>query len=126
MTVTASVTEQLAEWIVNAQYEDVPDPGALRVKERFIDSLGVQFAGLSVSTGQIISQWVRAQGAKEESSVVGAGFKSTGVVGHARQCHGRTRSRVRRHRAVQRSVRQSADGGRPGRRGEARRVRDGR
>jgi 2-methylcitrate dehydratase PrpD len=77
MTVTASVTEQLAEWIVKAQYEDVPDPGALRVKERFIDSLGVQFAGLSVSTGQIISQWVRAQGAKEESSLVGAGFKST-------------------------------------------------
>jgi 2-methylcitrate dehydratase PrpD len=74
---TASVTEQLAEWIVKAQYEDVPDPGALRVKERFIDSLGVQFAGLSVSTGQIISQWVRAQGAREESSLVGAGFKST-------------------------------------------------
>ena len=71
MTVTASVTEQLAEWIVKAQYDDVPDPGALRVKERFIDSLGVQFAGLSVSTGQIISQWVRAQGAKEESSLVG-------------------------------------------------------
>jgi 2-methylcitrate dehydratase PrpD len=74
---TASVTEQLAEWIVKAQYEDVPQPGPQRVKERFIDSLGVQFAGLSVSTGRLISDWVRAQGAKAESSVVGGGFKST-------------------------------------------------
>jgi 2-methylcitrate dehydratase PrpD len=74
---TGSVTEQLAEWIVKAQFDDIPEPGAERVKERFIDSLGVQFAGLSVSTGRIISEWVRAQGSKPESSVVGGGFKST-------------------------------------------------
>ena len=37
----------------------------------------MQFAGLSVSTGQIITQWVRAQGATPESTVVGGGFKST-------------------------------------------------
>jgi 2-methylcitrate dehydratase PrpD len=74
---TASVTEQLAEWIVKAQYEDVPQPGPERVKERFVDSLGVQFAGLSVSTGRIMTEWVRAQGAKAESSVVGGGFKTT-------------------------------------------------
>ena len=73
----ASVTEQLAEWIVKAQYEDVPAAGIHRVKERFIDSLGVQFAGMSVSTGQIISRWAKAQGAKPESTVVGGGFKST-------------------------------------------------
>jgi 2-methylcitrate dehydratase PrpD len=75
--VTASVTEQLAGWIVKAQYGDVPGPGPHRVKERFIDSLGVQFAGLSVSTGRLITQWVRAQEARAESNVVGAGFKST-------------------------------------------------
>jgi 2-methylcitrate dehydratase PrpD len=74
---TDSVTAQLAEWIVKAQYEDVPEPGAYRVKERFIDSLGVQFAGLSVSTGRIITEWVRAQEARAESSVVGSGFRST-------------------------------------------------
>lgn len=74
---TASVTEQLAEWIVKAQYEDIPESGPHRVKERFIDSLGVQFAGLSVSTGRIITKWVRAQGGKAESTVVGGGFKST-------------------------------------------------
>ncbi|HEX4864423.1 MAG TPA: MmgE/PrpD family protein, partial [Acidimicrobiales bacterium] len=68
---------QLADWIVKAQFEEIPTAGVHRVKERFIDSLGVQFAGMSVSTGQLISSWVKTQGAKPESTVVGCGFKST-------------------------------------------------
>src|SRR5665213_2115165 len=71
----SSVTEQLAEWIVGAQYEDLPDNAIRRVKERFIDSLGVQFAGMSVPTGRIITKWVKAQGTGPESTVVGAEFK---------------------------------------------------
>ena len=74
---TTSVTQQLAEWIAKAGYDDLPEVGIDRVEERFIDSLGVQFAGLSVSTGQIITKWVQAQGARPESTVVGGGFKST-------------------------------------------------
>ncbi len=72
-----SVTQQLAEWIAEASYDDLPEVGIRRVEERFIDSLGVQFAGLSVSTGQIITKWVRSQGGTPESTVVGGGFKST-------------------------------------------------
>ena len=74
-----SVTEQLAEWIVSADYDQIPDPdkGIANVKERIVDTLGVQFAGMSVSTGRIATEWVRAQGAKPESTVVGQGFKTT-------------------------------------------------
>ncbi len=72
-----SVTQQLAEWIAKASHDDLPEVGIRRVQERFIDSLGVQFAGSSVSTGQIITKWVAAQGARPESTVVGGGFKST-------------------------------------------------
>jgi len=74
---TKSVTEQLAEWIVEASYDDIPPLGVERVRERFLDSLGVQFGGMSVSTGQKLAEWVRAQGAKPESTVVGAEFKTT-------------------------------------------------
>jgi 2-methylcitrate dehydratase PrpD len=74
---SVSVTEQLAEWIAAARYDDVPEIGSRRVSERFIDSLGVQFAGTSVSTGQIIAAWVKAQGANPEAAVVGGGFKTT-------------------------------------------------
>lgn len=88
---TASVTEQLADWVVKAQLEDAPEGGIRQVEERFIDSLGVQFAGLSVSTGRIMTEWVKAQGARPESSVVGGGFRTTAslatlanaTVGHA-------------------------------------------
>lgn len=73
----ASITQQLAEWIVKVGYDDVPEMGVRRVKERVIDSLGVQFAGMSVSTGQIMTEWVRAQGGRPDSTVIGGGFKTT-------------------------------------------------
>ena len=76
----SSVTQQLAEWIVAARYNDVPEIGSRRVGERFIDSLGVQFAGMSVQTGQIITAWARAQGGTPESTVVGGGFKTTAAM----------------------------------------------
>jgi len=75
-----SVTQQLAEWIVAARYDDIPDISSRRVGERFIDSLGVQFAGMSVQTGRIITEWVRAQGGTPESTVLGADFKTTAAL----------------------------------------------
>ena len=74
---TASVTEQVAQWVVGARYEDLPPISAARVGERFIDSLGVQLAGMSVSTGQIMADWVQSQGCTPEAAVVGRGFKTT-------------------------------------------------
>jgi len=74
---TASVTQRLAEWIVEARYEDIPQVGVERVRERVLDSLGVQLGGMSVQTGQILAAWIRAQGARGESTVVGGGFKTT-------------------------------------------------
>jgi 2-methylcitrate dehydratase PrpD len=73
----ASVTEQLAEWIVKADYADVPVDGVERVRDRVLDSLGVMFAGMSVSTGRIMRDWVKAQGGTPDSTVVASGFKTT-------------------------------------------------
>src|SRR5689334_1259373 len=72
-----SVTEQVAEWIVKADYDDIPTIAIERVRNLVLDSLGNQFAGMSVSTGRILSEWVEAQGAAPESSVTGRGFKTT-------------------------------------------------
>ena len=76
----SSVTQQLAEWIVATRYDDLPDISVSRVGERFIDSLGVQFAGMSVQTGQMITAWARAQGGAPVSSVVGGDFKTTAAL----------------------------------------------
>jgi 2-methylcitrate dehydratase PrpD len=77
---TASITQQLAEWIVGTRYDDLPEVSASRVGERFIDSLGVQCAGMSVATGQIIAEWARSQGGTPEAAVVGSGFKTTAAM----------------------------------------------
>ena len=73
----ASVTEQLAEWIVKADYDDIPAIAVERVRNLVLDSFGVQFAGMSVSTGRLLAQWVKAQGAAPVSTVTAAGFKTT-------------------------------------------------
>ena len=72
-----SVTEQLAEWVVGTKFDDIPAIGVERVGERFIDSLGVAFAGMSVSTGQILAKWIEAQGARGDCTVLGTGFKTS-------------------------------------------------
>lgn len=74
---SGSVTEQLAEWIVKADAADVPAVGVGRVRDRVLDSLGVMFAGRSVSTGELISRWVEAQGGGPDCTVVAAAFKTT-------------------------------------------------
>ena len=75
--VNTSITEQLSEWVVKAQYDDVPEIAIDRVKERVIDTLGVQIAGMSVSTGQIMTRWVQSQEAKDDCTVVGTRLKSS-------------------------------------------------
>ena len=87
----ASATEQVADWIVKADYDDIPTTVIERLRNVVLDSLGNQFAGMSVSTGRILSEWVRAQGGAPISTVTGAGFKTTpslatlvnGVASHA-------------------------------------------
>jgi 2-methylcitrate dehydratase PrpD len=71
-----SVTEQLAEWIVKVD-ADVPPVAVERVRNLVLDSIGNQFAGMSASTGRLLSEWVRAQGAAPVSTVTARDFKTT-------------------------------------------------
>jgi 2-methylcitrate dehydratase PrpD len=72
-----SVTEQVADWIVKVDYDDIPTIAVERVRNLVLDSIGNQFAGMSVSTGRLLSEWVKAQDAKPECTVTAAGFKTT-------------------------------------------------
>ncbi len=64
----ASVTEQVAEWVVNVGYDDLPQPAIDRVPNLVLYSVGNQFAGLTVRLGKLLSEWVRAQGATPEKA----------------------------------------------------------
>ena len=72
-----SVTEQLAEWVVKTSCDDVPTIAVERVRNLVLDSLGNQFAGMSVSTGRLLSEWVNAQGAAPVCTVTAQDFKTT-------------------------------------------------
>jgi 2-methylcitrate dehydratase PrpD len=72
-----SVTEEVAEWIVGVTYDDIPDAGITRLGNGVLDSLGNQFAGMTVRMGQLLATWVKAQGGAPECSVTGGGFKTT-------------------------------------------------
>jgi 2-methylcitrate dehydratase PrpD len=72
-----SVTEQLAQWIVEVDGSDAPAVAVERVGHLVLDSLGNQFAGMSVSTGRLLSEWVRVQRAAPECMVTACDFKTT-------------------------------------------------
>ncbi len=72
-----SVTEQMATWIVEVDAADLPPVAAERVANLVLDSIGNQFAGMSVSTGRLLSEWVRAQRAAPECTVTACDFKTT-------------------------------------------------
>jgi 2-methylcitrate dehydratase PrpD len=72
-----SVTQQVAEWIVGVTYDDAPARGTEYVRNLVLDSIGNQFAGMSVSTGKLLTRWIREQGGNPVSTVTAGGFKTT-------------------------------------------------
>jgi 2-methylcitrate dehydratase PrpD len=76
-TTNGSVTERVAEWIVTVGDADVPAVAVERVRNLVLDSLGNQFAGMSVSTGRLLSEWVRAQGGAPVCTVTARDFQTT-------------------------------------------------
>jgi 2-methylcitrate dehydratase PrpD len=76
-TTNRSVTERVAEWIVTVGDADVPAVAVERVRNLVLDSLGNQFAGMSVSTGRLLSEWVRAQGGAPVCTVTARDFQTT-------------------------------------------------
>ncbi len=120
MTATdASVTEQVAEWIVKADYDDIPTIAIERLRNVVLDSFGNQFAGMSVSTGRILSEWVRAQGGRPDQHRHRSRLQDDAVARHARQRRGVARARERRHRHVQQPPQQPAHRGRRSRSGRS-------
>jgi 2-methylcitrate dehydratase PrpD len=75
--VRASVTEQVATWVVGTTADDLPAVAVERVKDRILDSLGVQLGGMTSPTGRVLGDWVAAQAAQPRSTVVGTGLRST-------------------------------------------------
>ena len=84
-------TAEFARWIASTNYEDIPPEAIGVANEACFDCLGVMLAGAGHPLGQNIVGYLRESGGTPESTVVGAGLKTTaaqaalgnGTLGHA-------------------------------------------
>jgi 2-methylcitrate dehydratase PrpD len=86
------VTEEVASFVRNTRYRDIP-PEVVRLAQEFVlDGLGVILAGSAAEQGaKIVQAHVRQSGGKAEATVLGTGFITSapkaalanGVAGHA-------------------------------------------
>jgi 2-methylcitrate dehydratase PrpD len=73
------VTAKIAQFVVNATYEKVPAKAIETAKVAMRDCLGVALAGSKEEDARICAGIARQEQAKEETSVIGQGFKTSAL-----------------------------------------------
>src|SRR4029434_5874166 len=73
------VTAKLAQFVVGAKYENIPAAALTTAKIAIRDCLGVALAGSKEEDAKICAEVVRQEQAKEETTVIGQGFKSSAL-----------------------------------------------
>ncbi|MBU8911219.1 MAG: MmgE/PrpD family protein [Desulfobacterales bacterium] len=71
------LTQELAQFLYEFQYDDIPREAASRAKMHIFDTIGVMLAGSCQPVGGKIKAYVRALGGRPVSTVFGAGFKTS-------------------------------------------------
>jgi 2-methylcitrate dehydratase PrpD len=85
-----SITEKLAKFIVDTEYEDIPEDAKNKAKLCILDCFGVLMAGSVEPIKEPVERYLKRLGGKEESTVIGLGIKTSaphaafanGVFGH--------------------------------------------
>jgi len=85
------LTRQLARFVCETQFKDIPQETVNKAKECFLDWHGVALAGTTDPASKIITQYVLASGGKPEASLIGSNLKTdmgnaalaNGLIGHA-------------------------------------------
>ena len=73
------LTEKIARYVVELQYEQLPPEALAVAKTAFVDCIGVTLAGSREKSATICGQIARQEGAAAEASVYGQGFKSSAL-----------------------------------------------
>jgi len=86
-----SVTERMAEFIVETKWADFPALVIERAKKAALDTVGVTLAGVDEPVGRIVADFARKMGGAPEASIIGSGARAAaplaalvnGAMGHA-------------------------------------------
>ena len=72
-------TAKIARFVVGTEFKKTPPEAVKMAKIAVLDCLGVALAGSKESSARICAEIARQEQAKEESSVIGQGFKSSAM-----------------------------------------------
>jgi 2-methylcitrate dehydratase PrpD len=72
-----SVTAQLATFVIDTVFADVPSQAYARAKEAMLDGLGCALVGSPTPSGKLIMQYVRERSETPRVAVIGSGFKTS-------------------------------------------------
>ena len=72
-------TAEIARFVVETEFKKIPSEAVTMAKTAMLDCLGVALAGSKESSAGICAEIARQEQAKEESSVIGQGFKSSAM-----------------------------------------------
>ncbi|HEX6176157.1 MAG TPA: MmgE/PrpD family protein [Candidatus Binatia bacterium] len=72
-------TAKIARFVVETEFKNIPSEAVKMAKTAVLDCLGVALAGSKESSARICAEIARQEHAKEESSVIGQGFKSSAM-----------------------------------------------
>ena len=72
-------TARIARFVVETEFKKIPSEAVKMAKTAVLDCLGVALAGSKESSARICAEIARQEHAKEESGVIGQGFKSSAM-----------------------------------------------
>src|ERR671922_334024 len=70
------VTTQLAAFVADTAFADVPSQAYARAKEAMLDGLGCALVGSPTPIGKLMTRYVREHGGAPHAGVIGSGFKT--------------------------------------------------
>src|SRR5215510_16153095 len=73
------ITAKIARFVAESQFEKIPAKAIETAKLAVRDCLGVALAGSKEEDAKICAEIARQEGAKEEATVIGQGFKSSAL-----------------------------------------------
>ena len=76
---TINVSERIARFVLETEFEHLPSAAVETAKTAFLDCLGVALAGSKEACAQICAQIARHESSSEEATVLGQGFKSSAL-----------------------------------------------
>jgi 2-methylcitrate dehydratase PrpD len=74
-----TVTDELAQFIRQTTYSDLPSDVIHQAKRCFLDWMGVTLGGCRSPLASILLELVQCSGGNQQSTIIGAGCKTTSL-----------------------------------------------